>query len=99
MYLQNTYYIIFFLIQKINIHEYYLGNMLAKNLLSEKGLFLQSDLVIMLVFGLKYIFKLKFKRSCGKDFSDGLVVTDATLTVQGAQVHSLVRKLELPHAA
>ncbi|KAJ8781177.1 hypothetical protein J1605_011161 [Eschrichtius robustus] len=34
--------------QKVNIHEYYLGNMLAKNLLSEKGLFLQSDLVVML---------------------------------------------------
>ena len=57
--------------------------MLAKNLLSEKGLFLQSDLVIMLVFGLKYIFKLEFKRSCGKDFSDGLEVTDSMLPVQG----------------
>ena len=72
--------------------------MLAKNLLSEKGLFLQSDLVIMLVFGLKYIFKLEFKRSCGKDFSDGLEVTDSMLPVQGAQVQSLVRKLEISHA-
>ncbi|XP_013372980.1 PREDICTED: endoplasmic reticulum lectin 1 [Chinchilla lanigera] len=48
--------------QKINIHEYYLGNMLAKNLLSEKGWSLHNDLIVILGFGLLFMFKLRVKR-------------------------------------